>query len=194
MIILIRHGEAEKAKGCAIGQTDLPLSDTGRKQAKILARSLCHVPFEHLYTSPLLRTRETAAEIETECNHTAVPCAEFAEINLGDWDGLSFQQIKKQFPNEYIKRGVDFANYRPPKGESFADLKQRVQSGLDKILTHQKPVVIVTHAGVIRIILHITLQFPLSNIFKLSPLHACTTVLKKKSSGLILENFNILPS
>ncbi|SDK37459.1 probable phosphoglycerate mutase [Maridesulfovibrio ferrireducens] len=193
MIILVRHGEAEKAEGRAIGQTDLPLSENGRKQATLLAEYLSNVPFEHLYTSPLLRTRETAAKIEKTCTPKAVLCPEFAEINLGDWDGISFKQIKNEFPNEYIKRGQDLANYRPPNGESFTDLKKRVQSGLKKIIDLDSPVVIVTHAGVIRIMLHIALEFPLNNIFKISPLHCNITVLKINPAGLTLENFNIPP-
>ena len=193
MIILVRHGEAEKAKGRAIGQLDLPLSSTGKKQAEALAKSLSSQQIDYLYTSPLRRTRDTAAAIEQTCNQTAIPCPELAEINLGLWDGLSFEQIKKEFPSEYERRGKDIANYRPPEGESFADLTERVRNKFNKIIADDDHTIIVTHAGVIRVIMHIVLEIPLNNIFQFSPRHCRKTILKKSHGKLCLEGFNIPP-
>ncbi len=193
MIILVRHGEADKAKGRAIGQEDLPLSGAGEKQADALAKSLSSLSIDYLYTSPLKRTRATAAPIEKACNKKAIICPELAEINLGLWDGLSFEQIKNNFPIEYEKRGLDIANYRPPKGESFADLAERVRGKFHEIAVKDAPTIIVTHAGVIRVIMHLVLGVPLNNIFQFSPKHCHSTILEKSHDKLCLRGFNIPP-
>ncbi|WP_031485091.1 histidine phosphatase family protein [Maridesulfovibrio frigidus] len=193
MIILIRHGEADKAKGRAIGQEDLPLSAAGKKQAGTLAQSLSSLSIDYLYTSPLKRTRATATPLEKAYNKKAIICPELTEINLGLWDGLSFEQIKKDFPSEYEKRGQNIATYRPPEGESFADLAERVRGKFQEITDKDAPTIIVTHAGVIRVIMHMALGIPLNNIFQFSPSHCHATILKKSHGKLCLTGFNIPP-
>ena len=191
MIVLVRHGETENAKGKAIGHTDLHLSGTGNIQAQMLAESLKEIEFKTFMASPLTRTMQTAAYIEKSCGIIPTPRPELMEINLGKWDGLSYHKIKKEFPDEYSKRGQDFAGYRPPDGENFMDLKKRVKSFLDKLPQKQSPVLIITHAGVIRILMHIVLGFPLENIFRIKPSHCHVTIITDSPSGYKLKAFNL---
>ncbi|WP_035074661.1 histidine phosphatase family protein [Maridesulfovibrio zosterae] len=191
MIVLVRHGETENAKGKAIGHTDLQLSSTGNIQAQMLAESLKGVKFKTFLTSPLTRTMQTAAYIEKSCRITPTPRAELMEINLGKWDGLSYHKIKEKFPDEYAKRGQDFAGYRPPDGENFMDLKKRIKSFLDEFSKKQQPALIITHAGVIRIFMHLVLGFPLENIFCIKPSHCHVTIMTDSPSGYILKAFNL---
>lgn len=192
MIVLIRHAEAENAQGRAIGQTDLPLSDTGIKQTDKLSKSLLGLKFNKVFSSPLSRTMRTAETI-IPCKTTIIQSPELAEINLGDWDGLSFAKIRTDFPDAYDKRGQDIAGFRPPGGESFLDLKERVHPLINRLDEHGFPTLLVTHAGVIRIIMHLALDFPLEQIFHIKPAHCHATIIQKKGSSFILQGFNLPP-
>lgn len=193
MIVLVRHAEAENARGRAIGHTDLPLSPTGKIQAGMIAEALAGINFTTFLSSPLTRTMQTASYLEKSCSISPVACPEIAEINLGEWDGLSYENIKAKFPDEYRKRGQDFAGYRPPGGENFLDLKVRVRKALNDLTEDKHPALIVTHAGVIRVLMHLILDFPLENIFRIKPSHCYGSVIVKTSKGYSLKAYNIPP-
>lgn len=76
------------------------------------------------------------------------------EINLGDWDGKSFDHIKKTEPRLFQLRGENIDGFRPPGGESFRDLYDRVFPFFEYMGQDlKKPVLVVTHSGVIRVML-----------------------------------------
>ncbi|WP_320171274.1 histidine phosphatase family protein [Maridesulfovibrio sp.] len=193
MIVLIRHGEAENAGGRAIGQTDLPLSENGKLQADMLAEALSGIRFRTFLSSPLDRTMHTARLIEKKSSNSISPCSALAEINLGDWDGLSFEDIKSRFPQGYKERGRNIAGYRPPGGESFLDLRERVSPMLAQLSEEKLPALLITHAGVIRVIMQLVLDFPLENIFGIVPSHCHATVLKNGKKGFTVSGFNLPP-
>ncbi len=193
MIVLIRHAEAENAGGRAIGQTELPLSGTGEIQANLLGKAMRDLEFKTFLSSPLSRTMRTAEAIAENCSVSPTACAELAEINLGEWDGLSFENIKKKFPSAYLQRGQDIAGFRPPGGESFLDLKKRVDSVLNRLDNQDSPALLVTHAGVIRVVMHMVLGFPLANIFCIKPSHCYCTIISKKKDSYTLNGYNLPP-
>ncbi|HAS88950.1 MAG TPA: histidine phosphatase family protein [Desulfovibrio sp.] len=192
MIVLIRHGEIEGHKGRAVGQIDLPLSPNGLSQAAQLADSLDSFQPRRIYCSPLTRTMQTASLIEKKCGIKATLVPEIKEINLGEWDGLDFAELKKMYPWDYKQRGEDIVGFRAPGGENFTDVRERVSSFLER-MENDFPAVVVTHAGVIRTILHIVLGFPLENIFRMKPEYCHTTVVERKGHSFFLKSYNLPP-
>ncbi|WDP91718.1 MAG: histidine phosphatase family protein [Desulfobacter sp.] len=148
LLFLLRHG---KIRGGTvrrfIGRTDLPLDGAGRAQARAWQAEFSGIKFKKVYTSALTRCRETAA---TSCPGS-VPAVDtrLNEIDLGDWDGQSFDRIKSGHPALFEQRGREIYNFRPPGGESFKDLFDRVSPFFNQlpITSHT---LVVTHAGVIR--------------------------------------------
>jgi probable phosphoglycerate mutase len=141
-----------------LGQTDIPLSEEGRFEARAAAEKFSGMGInpERIYTSDLSRTRETAEIIAKELScPRVVNEAGLREINLGDWDGRLIAEIKAEFPAEYEARGSSMLTYRTPNGESFHDLRRRAAEALKKILSRDQDesVVLVTHLGVIRALL-----------------------------------------
>lgn len=191
MIILVRHGEIAGAEGRAVGQIDLPLSAGGLAQAAQLAESLDTFQPRRIYCSPLTRTLQTASFIEKKYDLRSIHVPEIKEINLGRWEGLDFKTIRSRYPDEFENRGQDIAGFRPPEGENFNDLKIRVESFLE--ILEDAPSIVVTHAGVIRSILHIVLGFPLENIFRMKPDYCHATIIEKKRQGFLLKAFNLPP-
>lgn len=193
MLILIRHAEAEGAKGRAIGQTDLPLSPKGEEEAHALGRGLQHLRGATLVASPLKRTWQTAAQITKWTGIAATKIDALKEIHLGDWDGQPFQDIKRNFPTEYEARGKDIEKFRPPHGESFHDLAGRALPLVRNYAAQDNLTVAVTHAGIIRLALCESMNVPYCNMFSMKPAHCHLTMLSAHKSKLIVTAFNIPP-
>jgi alpha-ribazole phosphatase len=186
-VLLIRHGEiAGDAAHRFIGQTGLPMSAHGEAQIRELARRLAGrwTP-DVIYCSDLIRSRRTAELLADEC---AVPLRiqpELREINLGAWEGLSRREVAEQQPAEYERRGRDIENFRPPGGESFADLRARVLGFWQSLAAGngEGTMAIAAHAGVNRVILCHVLGMPLRNLFRLAQRPGCLNVIEWDRHG-----------
>ena len=103
------------------------MSPAGEAQIRELAARLRpRVTPDAIYCSDLSRSRRTA---ELLANGSAIPIRvrpALREIDMGDWQGLSRREVAERRPADYAARGRDIANFRPPGGESFADLAARV--------------------------------------------------------------------
>lgn len=151
-IYLIRHGKPEfpdERKYC-IGRTDLPLSEEGRTQIQALGETFAGRRIKKIYTSPLKRCRESAAILRDAIDRS-IPIEVvdgLAEIDMGEWDGRSFDEIREQFPETYAARGKDMYYFRPPQGESFADCARRAEMTWDKLRAECRgDILVVGHAG-----------------------------------------------
>ncbi|MDR0583724.1 MAG: histidine phosphatase family protein [Treponema sp.] len=152
-LYLVRHGEVDfgGVKRC-IGRTDIPLSERGKYQAERLKVFFTGKGLTGLYASPARRTRLTA-DIISQGRWPVQLCSGLAEINMGDWEGLTFVEIKKRFPDLYTLRGQNRA-IAPPNGETPAQVQIRAAAAIEQILTQSEGnVTVVTHAGVNRLLL-----------------------------------------
>ncbi len=148
---LVRHGQPQQHKDkIFLGQTDVPLSETGRKQAEE-AKAKLPGNIHRIYSSDLKRARETAQIICSEVTEVKG----FREMNLGSWDGRYIEDIRGEFPELYEKRGKNLFSFKTGnKAENFYDLQYRVVKALTDILKKDdsKEIFIVAHSGVIRCI------------------------------------------
>lgn len=156
---LVRHGQIRQHKEkIFLGQTDVPLSEKGRIQAEEAAEHLSGFSFQtdRIYASDLLRASQTA-EILREKSGIAHVIEEkgLREMNLGLWDGRFIREIKREFPEEYEKRGQNLMIYKQGRGsENFFDLQYRVIKTLVGILRNDPSpdVIVAAHSGVLRAI------------------------------------------
>lgn len=194
MIYLVRHGEIEGAGSRRfIGWTDPPLSDEGRKTARKVRESLSEVVFDEILCSDLRRSRETADLIASGRAVAVLP--ELREIRLGEWDGLPRQQIKTGQPEAWRCRGEDMAHFRPPGGESFADLSRRVLPVFRRIAEahsgDDSHALVVGHAGVNRLILCHVLAMNLEHMFRLGQDYGGLTLIRRRGNGFRVMGMNI---
>ncbi len=177
-IYLVRHGETNWNRELRYqGQRDIPLNEEGCRQGKCIADYLAIEKIETVYTSPLARARKTAALI-AEKHHLEL-CVEHGlmEIDFGEWEGRSYNELKKE-EQDFAQRWF----YNPdtitiPGGESYSDFKERVLKGYGRIRHGDKNIAIVSHAGVIRVIVATLLDMPAVNITRLKLSPASLTVL-----------------
>lgn len=151
MLYLARHGETDWNIAKRVqGKTDIPLNENGIRQAEQLAARLEeeNLKFRRIYTSRLERARKTAETAAEKLGAGVVVIDGLEEINLGKWEGLTWEQAKERYPREF---GVWFQcrrETRPPEGESYQDLLDRMIPALKKILEEEPgDVLVVTHSG-----------------------------------------------
>jgi probable phosphoglycerate mutase len=194
IIYLVRHGEIELGgKRRMVGQVDLPLSEEGRQQAHLLNEALASSSFDRIYCSDLIRSLETARIISAQEERIEIVPG-LREIDLGVWDGEEVEEIRKAYPEEWEKRESDVIHYRPPGGESFADLARRLLPMFEQIVAREEArVLIVGHAGVNRVILTHILGMPLANLFRLQQDYGSYTLLAHKNAEWRLLTLNTCP-
>ncbi len=166
-LFLIRHGATvAKTTRQFTGQIDPPLGTTGWRQASRVGCCLAGITLTGIFCSDLKRTRQTAGRICHFHSLAARPLSALREISLGAWEGLPMEQVRTSDPAAWEARGKDFAGFRPPGGESFGDLQRRVVPVLESMAaTTTGTLVLVTHAGVIRVFLCHVLSSPLADLF-----------------------------
>lgn len=171
---LVRHGLTEwNAQQRFCGHRDIPLSEQGRGQAHWLAERLQEETISAIYTSDLVRARETAEIIayqRTPAVQIRVSAA-WREIDFGEWEGMTYAQVAEQFKGR-LDFFTDPESYSPPNGESLAHMQQRVMNALAAIaqsddLPVAGNVVIVSHGGPLRILLCNLLGMPIQRQWQL---------------------------
>ncbi len=186
LIFLLRHGQINGHKiKRFIGQTDVPLDHTGIKQAMFWQKSFASIKFNAVYSSSMQRCLNTAQLASPQSHINISPGLN--EINMGEWDGKSFTKIKKEKPGEFKKRGENIYKFRPAKGESFQNLSNRVfpffkelKTKLSELNTRGNKILVVTHAGVIRILLCHILGMNPEDLFKIKLNYGHLFILKIK--------------
>ena len=169
LLYLLRHGAIDWPEpDCFIGQTDAPLSPEGRLQANAWRKELQNAKFKAVWSSDLRRAAETAGIIFSGRAAGVRTCRELREIRLGEWEGRPRSRLRESRPDLWRARGDDLAGFRPLGGESFRDLQERVVPQIARIVAETQGIVcMVTHAGVIRVLICRMLQMPLSNLFRI---------------------------
>ncbi|QJP15175.1 histidine phosphatase family protein [Starkeya sp. ORNL1] len=164
-IFLVRHGETDwNLAGRLQGSHDIPLNDLGREQAAQTARVIERLSGDPLplgyVASPLGRAAQTMAILRSELG---LPPDSFRrddrlkEVSFGRWEGSTWPDLRRRDPVSVAARDADPWNYVPPGGESYAMLMARVLAAIADIA---QDTVVVTHGGVVRVLLHALAGMP----------------------------------
>jgi len=195
LIYLLRHGEIDKPSPRSfLGQTDLPLNENGMRQARALREKLKNIRFSAVFSSPLQRAVQTAALVGGIGPEAVLRIEEFKEINLGTWEGLTVDEIRKRYPGAYEQRGENFEFFRPEgKGaESFADLACRCYPALLALTkNHSGPLLVVAHAGVNRVLLSRLQKLPLQKLLEIPQEYCAVNILRGSLENLQVEAVNV---
>jgi probable phosphoglycerate mutase len=150
-IYLARHGQtAYNLEGRFQGQLAVPLDDTGRAQAAELAERAAAHGFAALWTSPLLRARETADVVAGRLGLQPREDVRLMETDAGDWTDCSFAEIQAQAPERFAAFVAGDPDFAFPGGESFAEQEDRVSAALVDVERAELPALVVCHGMVIR--------------------------------------------
>ena len=150
-LLLVRHGETDWNRDRRFqGHADQPLNETGREQAQALAHELSDEGIDIAYTSDLVRARETAEIIAARLGVDVVALRELREIDVGEWQGLTWPEIEERYPagaKSWQERGHGWES-----GETYEQLGERILAALRGIAANHPSgrVLIVGHGGTVR--------------------------------------------
>lgn len=179
-VLLLRHGAiARNPQRRFIGSTDLPLSATGLRQATAAARCVRDFNPERCFSSPMRRCTETARAVTGDSALELEILPELREIDFGEWEGMTFEEIKETKQSSSIERWAGFdPAFCFPGGEQIADFSNRVQRvALQISSVPQKSVLVVTHGGVIRVLICLFLGLAVRNYVLFEPGPGSLTVI-----------------
>lgn len=164
-LILVRHAITTCNEGGNLsGLTDSMLSEKGKLQVKNLTNYLKDETIDEIYSTPFSRTKETIRKLAEIKNIDIVETDELNEINFGDFEGLGFEFIQREYPEEFEKMINEGFDYKYPQGESLKDTFYRVAKKLENIMKDKdsKTILICSHGGTIRNII----SYLLTNDYK----------------------------
>ena len=154
ILYFVRHGQTDwNAEARFQGTRDIPLNDKGRGQARrngVTLKGLVDPANVNFIASPLMRTRETMEIIRVEMGLEAEVYEtddRLKELSFGDWEGRTVTELEETQSELWAGRQANKWSFRPPQGESYQDLADRLRSWVNEI---DGPLVVVSHGGVNR--------------------------------------------
>ncbi|MBQ0084010.1 MAG: histidine phosphatase family protein [Clostridiales bacterium] len=165
-IHFIRHGMTEgNVKGQYIGRTELPVTPEGLSALEMLKSEIEYPKVEKVYSSPMLRCRQTAKIIYPEKEVFVVP--NITEYDFGDFEGKSMEQLKS---TEDYSEWIAGNRNSPPGGEAVEEFAKRIVLGINEIVRDMMSedihdAAVITHGGIIRMFLA-TCGLPRRNFYE----------------------------
>lgn len=133
---------------------DDPISDVGRRQAQAVAHALSTKHIDMLYSSSLIRARETAEAISSALGNVPIRLLEgLKEIHFGDWEGRSYQDIFAENKDTVSNWLMNPSKTQIPAGENWFDFEARVVKAFGTVTAANQNACIVSHGGPLRLIL-----------------------------------------
>ena len=193
-IYLIRHGETEwnkmqRSQGCS---NDIPLSGEGIKQAEAVSERLKDEKIDLFFSSHLIRANKTAEIIAKPHNKDVHIFEEFKEMNFGCWEGLCFDEIKKNH-TEALKVWRETPQLaKIPMAESIVGLRERSIGKLLQILKDNpdKNILIVSHGVTIKTMITSIMGIELSNLHKISQDNTAVNIFDYKNGAFYTQLIN----
>jgi broad specificity phosphatase PhoE len=193
-LLLIRHGEIETRHQHTFGgRTDMNLSARGRKQARTLAGYLRGKTIDVIYASPMKRAQQTLAPLLKNGAPAQTILPALREVDFGDWTGLGWQAVSERFGFSVYDWLHQIEHRGAPNGENGKTFRDRIEPCLREIIRQHRGqnVAVFCHGGVIRMMLAILLNVPLSktNQFEIEYASVTQVALHPHMAEVELLNF-----
>lgn len=193
----MRHGEVEARYHRVFGgsRIDMELSPRGHEQAHALADYLHAQPIDALYVSPMKRAQQTLAPLTARKGHPPAVMPDLREVDFGDWTGLNWEEVATKFRISAFDWLDKMEEAAIPGGESAQQLRARVQPCVEKILQNHpgKNVAVVCHGGIVRMMLAILLDLPLSKLARIQVEYGSVTVVEHHPKMTEIQLLNFTP-
>ena len=193
-IYLIRHGETESNKERRyLGWTESPLSELGLRQAEAVGHYLASRGIDELYCSDLNRALHTARVIGAGCGLKPIITPLLREIHFGQWEGLTFDEIEKEWGSAINHWLDDPFHKEAPGGESLKDVCDRMSEFLATVseaTADGKRIVAVSHGGSIRAILYNILNLNHTAFWDIKIGNASVTLIRRIEDDFAVDYYN----
>jgi alpha-ribazole phosphatase len=190
---LIRHPEPqEEARGRCCGTLDVTLSPEGLRQAQRVADKLREEAFAAIYASPRQRCQDAAKILARGRTGAPKTLDALREIDFGEFEGRSYDEIAASHPELYRQWMEHPTEVQFPGGESFHQMRERVVETAEMLRRRHdgEAIALVTHGGVIRILIADALSIPAANIFRIAQWYSATNLIRYQEGVPSVELVN----
>ena len=178
-VFLIRHGITDwHREGRVLGQRDIALNDEGLEQARAAAAALTDAPIVEVISSPLVRALQTAELIGQTFGIEVARDPRLIDLRVGKWEGMTYEEVAAH--SEYKEFIQDPLSERIPGAESLSDIKTRAVAAIEQAIEDNPSgdaIAVVTHAGIIRVLLTHYLGSPPANYHRIRVAPGSVSVL-----------------
>lgn len=202
-LFIVRHAQTSwNLEGRAQGSTDIPLDGHGKRQARALAEALGHLKQPTVYSSDLLRCRETAAAIVESTNGDLVLDQRLRERAMAEWEGLPFSELRRNLDAMNTIDDPFGLHARAPSGESIHDVWARLDPVVELLLADDGDRVVVSHGGTSALLLSKLIhgkpltargfRFGNATITELAPNHQGLLMIERLNDSKHLESLTTI--
>lgn len=190
-IYLMRHGETDWNKAKRIqGSADIPLNDYGVELAVLTAKGLADTVFDRVYTSPLIRAKETARIVAGNRDIPILEDDRLREMGFGSQEGADIADSASDETSVLFHFLNQPEKYKALDGESFSEVDKRVESFVQEVLIPGEGmgwsrVLITAHGALIRCFLNCIRKRPLSEFWNGIPQKNCAVSILQCENGRI---------
>ena len=192
-IYLVRHGQtAWNKEEIFRGRTDVPLDETGLKQAELAGQYFKGMEIHAIYSSPLSRAWQTAQKIAQIQTVKVEPLEGILDMSFGNWEGHAHQEIRKM-DNETYRQWVESPHLvKLPGGESLDDVRGRAMAALEEVLRKhsEKTIVLVSHRVVCKVMICAILGLDNSHFWQIAQDTTAINLIQYKKGKYILSLMN----
>jgi broad specificity phosphatase PhoE len=192
-IYLIRHGQtAWNREEVFRGRTDVPLDETGLKQAELVGQYFKGMEIHGIYSSPLSRAWETAQRIARFHNLKVKPLEGIVDMSFGDWEGHAHQEIRK-IDAETYRQWVESPHLvRLPGGEGLDDVRVRAMVALGEVIQNHpgKTLILVSHRVICKVLICAILGLDNSHFWQITQDTTAINLIQYKNGRYILSLMN----
>jgi len=194
LVILVRHGQTdENVSGRISGQGPVPLNTRGQEQARLAAEVLAPLGITHLFSSPLVRARQTAEFLAERLQKSIEEIPDLREVGYGDWEGKTFNEMRTHPVAHQVFH--DPINATFPNGENLLEVQQRGIRVIEWVRNTypQGIVTVVSHGDVIRTALAHYLGMPFNEYRRLDLDNGAISVLELFDGWIRVKALNFVP-
>ena len=192
-IYLVRHGQtAWNREEIFRGRTDVPLDQTGLKQAELVGQYFKGIEIHGIFSSSLSRAWQTAEKV-AECHNLKVqPLQGILDMSFGNWEGRPHQEIRKSDTETYRQWVETPHQVRLPGGESLDDVRVRAMAAMEEVIrTHaRKTLILVTHRVVNKVLICGILGLDNSHFWQIAQDTTAINLIQHRDGKYILSLMN----
>lgn len=189
---MVRHGETEwNVTKIFRGRIDIELSQTGMKQAELLAEYLSDTKVDAIYSSPLKRALQTAEVIARYHRLSVEITPALLDFHFGRWQGLSRQEVKDKYKVLYAEWLKNPHQVQIPDGEKLDDVRKRALGVIESIIAkHEGAVILVSHRVVNKVLICALLGLDNSHFWNIAQDTCGITLFTYENNRFVLSKHN----
>lgn len=192
-IYLVRHGQtAWNREEVFRGRTDIPLDETGQRQAELVGQYFKEMEIDAVYSSPLARALETAEAIARVRHSIVKPLEAITDMSFGSWEGHPHQEIRNIDPETYRQWVESPHLVRLPGGENLDEVRDRSMTALEELVRNhpKKTIVLVSHRVICKVLICSVLGLDNSHFWQISQDTTAINLIQYRNGKYILSLLN----